>query len=258
MTHRLATVTIGPRYCGPPGSGNGGYVAGVLAGFLAGPAEVRLAKPPPLARPLDVVALDDDSLELRDGELALASARWAEFELEVPPSPSYAQAERAAQGYAGHHRHVFPGCFVCGTERASGDGLRIHAGPTTRGAGPGAGAGTDASAAARTGAGALVGVAAPWRPDASLAGTRGRIRPEFQWAALDCPGYFAVAPDSRVMLLGSFAVRIDRTVDVDEPCVVVGWRIDGDGRKQRAGTALYGAGGDCAARALATWIEPRR
>lgn len=238
MIRRLATVTIAPRFCGPPASGNGGYVAGVLAGFLAGPAEVRLAKPPPLDRPLDVCALDDDSLELRDGDAAIASARWADVELEVPSPPTYALAEQAAAGYVGHRHHIFPGCFVCGTARGAGDGLRIHAGPLRLGP-------TDA-------------VAAPWRPDASLAGTRGRIRPEFQWAALDCPGYFAVAPDSRVMLLGSFAARIDRTVEVGEPCVVVGWRIDGDGRKQRAGTALYGAAGDCVARAIATWIEPRR
>jgi hypothetical protein len=238
LNRRLASVTIEPRFCGPPASGNGGYVAGVLAGFIAGPAEVRLSKPPPLGRPLDVYALDDDSLELRDAEVAVASARWADVELDVPCPPTYARAEQATSGYVGHRHHVFPGCFVCGTDRASGDGLRIHAGPLQLGA--------------------TAVVAASWRPDASLAGTRGRIRPEFQWAALDCPGYFAVAPDSRVMLLGSFAARIDRTVEVDEPCVVVGWRLDGDGRKQRAGTALYGADGDCVARAIATWIEPRR
>jgi hypothetical protein len=238
MSRRLATVTIDARYRGPPGSGNGGYVAGMLAGFLAGPAEVRLARPPPLDRPLDVRMLDDDSLELLDGEVTLASARWADVELDVPPPPPYALAEQAAKGYVGHRQHIFPGCFVCGTARESGDGLRIHAGPLR----------LDSRDT----------VAAPWRPDTSLAGTRGRIRPEFQWAALDCPGYFAVAPDSRVMLLGSFAARIDRTVEVGEPCIVVGWRLDGEGRKQRAGTALYGAGGDCVARALATWIEPRR
>lgn len=238
MTRLLASVTIAPRFCGPPGSGNGGYVAGVLAGFLAGPAEVRLLKPPPLDVPLDVYALDDDVLELRDAGIALASASWSELALDVPPAPSMEAATQAARGYAGHAHHIFPGCFVCGTARAPGDGLRIHAGPL-RGEG-------------------FEGVAAPWRPDASLAGTRSRIRPEFQWAALDCPGYFAVAPDSRVMLLGSFAARIDRTVNVDEPCVVAGWRIDGDGRRQRAGTALYGADGDCVARAVATWIEPRR
>jgi hypothetical protein len=238
MSRTLATVTIAARYCGPPGSGNGGYVAGLLAGFLAGPAEVRLSRPPPLERPLEVCALDDDALELRDDGTSIAGARLADVDLDVPMPPAYAVAAQASVGYVGHRRHIFPGCFVCGTTRASGDGLGIHAGPLRLGT-------TDA-------------VAAPWRPDASLAGTRGRIRPEFQWAALDCPGYFAVAPDSRVMLLGSFAARIDRAVEVDEPCVVVGWRIDGDGRKQRAGTALYGAGGDCAARALATWVEPRR
>jgi hypothetical protein len=234
----LTTLTIEPRFRGPPESGNGGYVAGLLAAFAAGPAEVRLLKPPPLGTPLDVVAGDDDAVELRLGPTTLAVARYADVELDVPSAPARAAAEAASRRYAGHGTHIFPGCFVCGTAREPGDGLRIHAGPLQQ---PG-----------------FSGVAAPWTPDGSLAGTRGRVRPEFVWAALDCPGYFAVAPDSRVMLLGSLAARIDRPVAVDEPCVVVGWRLDGDGRRQRAGTALYGADGACVARAVATWVEPRR
>ncbi len=234
----LATVTIPTRFRGPPESGNGGYVAGVLANFVAGPADVRLLKPPRLDVPMTVWAADDGTFELRDGETTVAIARDADVELDVPPAPSRADAEAASRGYAGYARHIFPGCFVCGTTREPGDGLRIHAG--------------------RLRIGDLEAVASPWTPDASLVGTRGRIRPEFAWAALDCPGYFAVAPDSRVMLLGSLAVRIDRAVGVGEPCVVVGWRLDGEGRKQRAGTAIYGADGACAARGLATWVEPRR
>ena len=35
-------VTIDPRFNGPPDSGHGGYVSGVVAGFLQGPARVRL------------------------------------------------------------------------------------------------------------------------------------------------------------------------------------------------------------------------
>jgi hypothetical protein len=234
----LATLTIDPRFRGPPESGNGGYVAGLLGAFVTGPAEVRLLKPPPLATALEVAMLDDDAVELRLGPTTLAIARYADVDLEVPPAPTPAAAAEATQRYAGHARHIFPGCFVCGTEREAGDGLRIHAGPLQ--------------------AGAFDGVAAPWTPDASLAGTRGRVRPEYLWAALDCPGYFAVARDSRVMLLGSLAVRIDRPVAAGEPCVVIGWRIDGEGRRQRAGTALYGADGECVARAVATWVEPRR
>ncbi|MBS0393753.1 MAG: hypothetical protein JSR54_03960, partial [Proteobacteria bacterium] len=100
-------------------------------------------------------------------------------------------------------------------------------------------------------------VATPWCPDASLAGTRGRVRPEFLWAALDCPGYFAIVDEPRSMLVGSFACRVDDVVAVGEPCVVVGWSLGGKGRTHRAGTALYGADGRCVASASALWIEPR-
>lgn len=235
---QLAVVTVDPAYCGPPTSGNGGYVAGLLAGFLSAPAEVRLLAPPPLGVALGVHAGEDDGVELRAGATAIATARYADVELDVPACPPRILAEQAARHYAGLAQHVFPTCFVCGTARAVGDGLRIFAGPLERD-------GFD-------------GVAAPWTPHDALSGTRGKVRPEYLWAALDCPGYFAVATEPRIMLLGSFAVRIDGAVATGEPCTVLGWRRGGDGRKQYAGTALYGADGSCVARALATWIEPKR
>ena len=231
---KLATVTIAPRFCGPPGLGNGGYSAGLLAGFASGEAvDVRLRLP--LAVALDVVAADDGSVELYGAGHLLASAESCE--LEVPEPPTFAEASAAAVGYPGTRQHVSPDCFVCGPDRAAGDGLRVFTGVVRDGE-------------HRTVAGA-------WRPNASLAGTRGRVRPEFMWAALDCPGYFAVMPEDRSMLVGRFTCRVERSVEVDEPCVVLAWRVDGSGRRQRAGTAIFGADGACVARALATWIEPR-
>ena len=53
LKHRLPVVpTIDPRFNGPPGSGNGGYTCGLVAGLLGGPAEVTLRLPPPLGTPL--------------------------------------------------------------------------------------------------------------------------------------------------------------------------------------------------------------
>jgi hypothetical protein len=100
-------------------------------------------------------------------------------------------------------------------------------------------------------------VAAPWMPDASLCGADGKVCSEFIWAALDCPGYFAAANDGRHMLLGEIAARIDRRVHAAESCVVVGWKLERDGRKHFVGTALYDDDGEPCARALATWIEVR-
>ena len=231
---KLATVHIDPRFRGPPRSGNGGYVVGLVARYAPGPMEVRLRQPPPLEVPLEVIATAGDAIELRAGDDVLASASPAAVDIVVPEAPSFAVAEDASTRYAGFGTNPFPGCFVCGPDRAVGDGLRIFAGPASVGGSP--------------------LYAAPWRPDASLAGTRRSVRPEFMAAALDCPGYFAVAVEGEPMLLGSLAVEIGRAVEVDEPCVVIGWSLGGAGRKWRAGTAVFGADGTCAARGVATWI----
>ena len=41
-------LEIAERFCGPPNSGNGGYVCGLLAKHLTGTVTVRLKAPPPL------------------------------------------------------------------------------------------------------------------------------------------------------------------------------------------------------------------
>ena len=99
-------------------------------------------------------------------------------------------------------------------------------------------------------------VVAPWIPHASLADTSGSVAPEFLWAALDCPGAFAVMPPgARLIVLGELCARIDGRVRPGEPCVVAGWAIGREGRKLHAGTAVYSAQGEPVAVARATWIE---
>src|SRR6267154_1295695 len=71
----MTSVIIDKRYCGPPNSGNGGYICGRLARHIPGGAEVTLRAPPPLDRPLDVAAMDDGSWELRDGAAVVAIGR---------------------------------------------------------------------------------------------------------------------------------------------------------------------------------------
>ena len=229
-------LTVAPRYCGPPGSANGGYFAGLFAQHASTTVSVRLARPVPLGAALQVAARDGGRLELlHDGEL-IASAEPATLSLEVPRPPDYYAAIEASRHYVGFHGHAYPGCFVCGPERARGDGLRIFAGACTPPAGL---------------------VAAPWVPDVSLGLGDGKVRPEFMWAALDCPGYFAARSDRAPMLLGEFTAHVDRRVHVDEPCVVIGWRLAVKGRKYEVGTALFDHGGGLCAQARAVWIEPR-
>jgi len=228
-------LTIDPRFRGPRESGNGGYTCGILAELLPEPAEVTLRLPPPLARPLRL-RREDGRVELYDGDALVAEAGPAEVDLEAPTPVDFAAAQRAARRYSGFEEHAFPTCFVCGPDREPGDGLRIFASPV---------AGRDV-------------VAAPWVPAADLADHGGRVRREIVWAALDCPGAFAVGFSGRgEIVLGRLAARIARAPVAGERCVVVGWPLGEDGRKLYAGTALFSEAGDVYAVARATWIEPR-
>src|SRR5690606_4248606 len=130
--------------------------------------------------------------------------------LDPPPAPSFSQAVDAASRYAGFSSHPAPECFVCGPTRADG-ALRIFCGAL-----PESGA-----------------VAGTWTPTSSLAvaGGGGAIGTEFIWAALDCPGFAAAAPDVRSMLLGELTARIEAPVRVGERCVIVGWPLGASGRK---------------------------
>lgn len=215
-------VVIDPRFNGPAGSGNGGYACGLVAGLLGAPVvEVTLRLPPPLGRPLRW-----DGERIWDGDTLVAEGEQAELELDLPDPPSYADAERAAPRFAGFVEHAYPTCFVCGPLREEGDGLRIFAAPVEG------------------------VVAAPWRPD--------EVRPEYVWAALDCPGAYALEWAGRSqMLLGRLRGRIDGLPRPGEECVVVGWPLGRDGRKGYAGTAVFSAAGELLACARATWIEPK-
>ena len=229
----MSSLTVDKRFCGPPGYANGGYIAGLMAQHSAARVRIRLERPIPLQVPLELRAVEGGGLELSHLGGVLARALPVDFELEVPAAPSYLQALEASRHFTGFTHHLYPACFVCGTERARGDGLRIFAG--------------------RHGAGNLV--AAPWVADVALSDGEGKVRPEFISAALDCPGAFAAREDLAPMLLGEFSAHIDRRLHVDEPCVVVGWKIRASGRKYEVGTALFDEDGELCARARAIWIE---
>ncbi|MGQ0384625.1 MAG: hypothetical protein ACT4UP_08110 [Gammaproteobacteria bacterium] len=229
-------LVIGRRFRGPPQSGNGGYTCGMLAAAASGPVEIRLMKPPPLDQPLQIREdQENGQLLLVDGEEPVASAVPKAFSLEVPKPPSYAEALAAVKNFPGFRAHAYPSCFVCGPERTRGDGMRIFASPIER----------------------RELVAAAWLPDASLGGADGKVLPEFMWAALDCPGFFACGGGVSGALLGTYAARVNRCVHVGEPCVVVGWEISREGRKHFTGTAVFDERGELCGRATATWIEPK-
>jgi hypothetical protein len=228
------TVRIEARFCGPPGTANGGYLAGLLAAKLGGGgAEVTIRRPIPLDRELRLDRAGD-GLDLFDGDTHLAGVRPASLAIAPPPAVSPAEAALATRAFPRFTGHPIPRCFVCGPERTSGDGLRILPGPVP---------------------GRESIYASPWTPDESLADESGTVRPEHLWAALDCIGAFAVnEPPRGLALLGKLAAEILNPVAAGEPLVVVGWPISRDGRKLHPGTAILGAAGDLRAIARATWI----
>ncbi|GIF10698.1 hypothetical protein [Actinoplanes teichomyceticus] len=218
-------MRIPARFNGPPGSGNGGWCAGVFAaaaGAAPGGAayQVTLRRPPPL----------EVDLDLRDTAVYAGDELIAEIVGVPDAGPGVAAvgwdtAVAAARDYPGFTGHPFPTCFVCGPERAEGDGLRIFPGPLPDG---------------RT--------AAPWTvPD--------EVRLPLLWAALDCPGGWTAIRPGHTYLLGRIAVAVDRLPDPGARCVITGAVSEVHGRKALVDSTAYGPDGRRLAVARATWIR---
>jgi hypothetical protein len=224
-------VTIRRRFRGPHGSGNGGYVAGVLADHIDGAAQVTIRKPPPLEQPLELQTFSDQTVTLSARGFLIANAIPATVDLE-PPCQLRIEDAVSASAVGALRRHPFPGCFVCGS--LNKHGLRIF---------PGHVAGTDV-------------VAAPWTPALELAGAHARVLGRYVWAALDCPGAFAVTDlASQAAVLGRLTAELRRPILCGCPYIVLGWPLGRDGRKLFAGTAILTTDGHLAAIASATWFE---
>jgi hypothetical protein len=240
----IKSVVIEKRFCGPPNSANGGYVCGILAAHIGGPAEITLLAPPPLGQQLVLVA-GECGVELRKDETTFATGRGVRIEVPEIPGVKFSEAQEAVcRTPYDESRHSLPMCFVCGPARAHGDGLRILAGPLpTR---PDLKTGT---------------FAATWVPYSNLAGEDGAVAGEFVWAALDCPtGYAAVGARHlgmtgvEAILLGRMSARIEKRPRPGDPCIVVAWPTGRDGRKLFASSALLSSDGEFLAVAQATWL----
>ncbi|WP_227998693.1 hypothetical protein [Nocardia australiensis] len=213
-------LRIPARFNGPPDSGNGGYVGGLLAEQHSDLAVTVVLRSPP---PLDVALRVSDG-RLFDGDTLVAESRPGTFERDAPQRISFATAESAADLY--QNDDLFSNCFVCGSTRA--DGLRIEPGAVGDGV-----------------------VAAPWIPDESLP-----LGTAVLWAAMDCPGGWSLPSMSeRPALLGSMTAAVHELPEVGEPCVVIGEGHGEQGRKAFASTAIYGADDRLLGRAEQIWIR---
>lgn len=233
----VTVVTVARRFRGPERSGNGGYTSGVLAaqvsrGAVAAIVTVTLRRPPPLDTAMEVRQGGDGAAELWHDQALVATAGPGELAGEPVPPVGFEVATTARSAYRGLLDHPFPGCFVCGPGREPRDGLHLAPGLVTEG---------------RT--------ACVWMPDPSLrAGDHGMVGAEFVWAALDCPGGWTSALDTRPLVLGRMTAQCLALPRVGEPLVVVGQRLGADGRRTFTATSLYD-GERLVGRAEHTWFE---
>jgi hypothetical protein len=232
----VGEIRIPARFNGPLTSGNGGYCCGVVAAFFEGPAEVSLRTPVPLETQL-TVERGRGEVRVHDGETQVADATTApELEVEVPDPVGVEEAREASRHYEGPFDGTFSQCFVCG--RTRGDSFGVFAGRVT---------GRDL-------------LATPWTPPAWAADEAGNVRPEFVWAALDCPASFAAYLHDEgdlIAFLVRLGVRIEAPVAVETEHVVMAWPLGGEGRKRMAGSAAVSADGELLAGARALLVEPR-
>ena len=233
----MREIVIARQFRGPPNSGNGGYVCGVLAREIHGATTVALRALIPLDVPLK---LEHDGNGARmvgsDGTL-IAEAQTAVSPLPDPPAPpSLEQARAAGERCPFIDKPFHPPCFTCSSIREDGDGLRILPGQIE-----GAPAGH---------------IACVWTPHAAFADTNGVVPEEIVWAALDCPGSLAwiVKTGFGGGLLGTMTGEVLRLPRSGEATIVTAWPIEQAGRKYIAGVALFDAKGTLIARGSQIWI----
>lgn len=219
-------VVIPGRYNGPPTSGNGGWVSGLVASLHPGdagrPRGLGAAAPPP---PLDrELTLDvGETTTLRDGDDVVATATAAPTPDGPLPDPVTLERAHAAEAHAlTADEHPFPTCYGCGPAHPTG--LRMRSGRVE---------GTST-------------YAATWTP-------RDDSPPEV-WAALDCPGGKAAGFPTTLMVLGTMTAQVFTPPALGEEHIVLSWSRGDDGRKRHAGSALFTADGRLLARADQTWI----
>jgi hypothetical protein len=245
-------IVIDPVFEGPPGSAHGGYACGLVAAHLPADVEVTLRAPVPLGTALELAPYPQGLFlgsrpagsfgglppqSPGDGTTVVAEGTTtdlADLADLVPQPPTFAEALAATASFPGLRSHPYPRCVGCGTDRTDAVALRLFAGPL---------AGRDL-------------LAAVWYPSGD-ATADGLVRPEFAWAALDCPGGWAAILFGRVdrpAVLGRMAARLSGPITAQSAHIVVGWLEGVSGRKLTAGSALYSRDGVLQGFSRQTWI----
>jgi hypothetical protein len=229
----MTAITVSPAYQGIPGVAHGGYTAGLFAARLPGHPRVTLRRPPPIGTPLTVTDNGSGpSLRDPDSRTVMLARPATGLALDLPVRTVSQVADQAP--HPGYHRHPYPGCFMCGTERPDGFKLRVATGDD----------------------GVTSGL---WRPSSPLLPDREEVPAEFVWAAIDCLTAWAFADrwQDRTWwpaVTGQLTVALDRQVRRDADHVVVARVTGRDGRRITVQATVSDARGRACARAEAVWV----
>jgi hypothetical protein len=230
----VATITVPARFNGPPTSGQGGYSCALLAALIEGPTAVSLRRPVPLEQALSVHLRDDGSARAYAGEeLIVEAIPAAPLAPWAGPTVTLEEARAGAGRFRSPAGGEFDHCFVCGRTRHA-DGFEVFTGRVDEDV-----------------------VASPWTPPDWSADDDGDVLPEFVWATLDCPSFFAFTGGERVAYLARQQSEILAPIRAGETYVVVARMLERDGRKGRAAVAILAGDGEPLAHAECLAIVPR-
>ncbi|MCW2527725.1 MAG: hypothetical protein JWM76_2585 [Pseudonocardiales bacterium] len=245
----MTELLIPGRFNGPPGSANGGFIAGRMASFFD-PGEtvtVNLRAPGPLDVAMTITGSTDGVIRAHhDGVLIIDACRAGDPSESGEPVPPVSRD--AAEIGMKRFRELVPGpiatCFVCGTLRADDDGMDVWSGPINDD---------------EYGVGRIVASTYVPRADqvqsAIGTGPAATIGPEIIWSALDCPGGWSAGLPDHPALLARITGVVYALPAVGEECIVVGEFDHVDGRKCYVRSTAYGADGRELGRADALWIR---
>lgn len=232
------TVYIDERFRGPPRSGNGGYVTGLVARLAGGHRAVYLRAPAPLDVPLRFESSSDSARLTHDGKVIAEAVKSDSSALpEVPAPPSLEQARAAGRHAACSH----PTCYCCGDKVAPTEGLHVQTGQVSE-LPPGF-------------------VAGVWKVDAAAIGGDGCLQAEHIWSAIDCPGSYAWLAKDGINggLTAMMQAEVLESPRVGDECIILAWPLDQlSDRRRTSGVALFDRDGRLLARAIQLWVRPNR
>ncbi|MGF1667447.1 MAG: hypothetical protein ACFCVC_14390 [Acidimicrobiia bacterium] len=227
------SIVVESRFCGVAGMGQGGYLAGLIAGSRTGPYQIDFRNPIPLDVEL-AVEPTRRGVHATHADKVIVEGKLGEPVSRVPDFVPLGVASEARSAAEANSLEIVSTCFSCGSQP---DTLRVHAGPVGDGR-----------------------FATPYTPPAWVA-PEGVVEPSFVWAPLDCAAGWCLSwdPPRPRAVTGMLTLEVLADIEPHRDHVIV---ADSDGpwhtRTRRAWSALYTSDGELVARSESLWVALRQ